>query len=193
MSSPRISVRWEIRNLKLDDINPSKVTLVIGADVPEALIQRDGQPLLIKTLFVWSIFGNNRNTAELEVQRKVALKTTLTKDDELNENFKIFWEYGSKIELTGIKVGLPQNDMECLKKLNESSILVDGKYQVPMLRSSNNIRLRSNYNMTLRRLNFLRKRLQKDTKLHQKYKEVLKGYLKNWYTRKLCFQWEQTK
>ena len=46
-----------IRNLKLDDINPSKITLVIGADVPEAFIQQDikkggnGQLLLIKTPF----------------------------------------------------------------------------------------------------------------------------------------------
>ena len=34
--------KWAyIRNLKLADVNPSKVTLVIGADVPEAFIQRD--------------------------------------------------------------------------------------------------------------------------------------------------------
>ena len=40
--------------MKLDDVNPSKVTLVNGADVPEAFIQQDikkgedGQSLLIK-------------------------------------------------------------------------------------------------------------------------------------------------
>ena len=32
--------KWAyIRNLKLDDVNPSKVTLVIGADVPAAFIR----------------------------------------------------------------------------------------------------------------------------------------------------------
>ena len=30
-----------IQNLKLDDINPSKTTVVIDADVPEAFIQWD--------------------------------------------------------------------------------------------------------------------------------------------------------
>ena len=39
--------------------------------------------------------------------------------------------------------------MECLKKLDESSILVDGKYQVPMFWSSENIRLLNYDNMTL--------------------------------------------
>ena len=35
------------------------------------------------------------------------------------------------------------------EEINESSILVDGKYQVPMFWSSENIRLLNYYNMTL--------------------------------------------
>ena len=80
--------KWTcIRNLKLDDVNPSKATLETGGD-PEAFIQRDikkggdGQHLLIKTLFAWANFGNNRN-AELDVQSKVAVNTALTKDAEM--------------------------------------------------------------------------------------------------------------
>ena len=37
------------------------------------------------------------------------------------------------MELTGSKGGLSQNDVECLKKLDQSSLLVDGKYQALML------------------------------------------------------------
>ena len=95
------------------------------------------------------------------MQSKVAVNTALTKDAELNENLNKFWEYDSKIELTGSKAGLLQNDMECLKKLDESSILVDGKYEVPMLWSPENIRLPNNYYIALRRFNFLNKRLQR--------------------------------
>ena len=119
------------------------------------------------------------------MQNKVAANTTLTKDAELNENLKKFSEHDSKIELTSSKVGLSQNDMECLKKLDESSILVDGKYQVPMLWLPENIRLPNNYNIALRRFNFLTKRLKRDTKLHQKYREAMTGYLNNGYVRKL--------
>ena len=106
------------------------MTLVIGADVSETFIHRDiniggdGQSLLITIPFGWAIFGNNRN-AELDVQGKITVNTTLTKDTELNEDLKKFWEYDSKIGLTGSKVDLPQNDMECLKKLDESSVLVN--------------------------------------------------------------------
>ena len=46
------------------------------------------------------------------MQSKVAVNTALTKDSELNENLKKFWEYDSKIELTGSKAGLSQNNME---------------------------------------------------------------------------------
>ena len=75
---------------------------------------------------IWAIFGNNRN-AELDLQSKVAVNTAWTKDAELNEDLNKFWEYDSIIELTGSKGGLSQNDMECLKKLDQSSLLVDGK------------------------------------------------------------------
>ena len=102
----------------------------------------------------------------------------MNKDAELNENLKKFWEYDFKIERIGSKVGLSQNDMECLKKLDESSILVNRKCQVPMLWSPENIRLPKNYNMALIRFNVLKKRFQKDTKLHQKYTEAMTGYLK---------------
>ena len=46
----------------------------------------DGQTLIIKAPFGWAIFENNRN-AELDVQSKVAISTTLTKDAELNKKF----------------------------------------------------------------------------------------------------------
>ena len=67
------------------------------------------------------------------------------------------------------------------EEIEESSILVDGKYKVPMLWSPENVRLPNNHNMALKRFNFLKKRLQKDTKLHQKYKEAMTGYLKKGY------------
>ena len=68
--------KWTyIWNLKLDDINLSIMTLVIGVDVSETFVQGDinkggdGQSLLIKVPFGWEIVGNNRNT-ELDVQAK---------------------------------------------------------------------------------------------------------------------------
>ena len=59
------------------------------------------------------------------------------------------------------------------------------KFKVPMLWSPENVRLPNNYNMALKRFNFLKRRLQKDTKLYQKYKEAITSYLKNEYARKL--------
>ena len=59
------------------------------------------------------------------------------------------------------------------------------KFKVPMLWSPENVRLPNNYNMALKRFNFLKRRLQKDTKLYQKYKEAVTSYLKNEYARKL--------
>ena len=117
--------------------------------------------------------------------RKVDVNTALTKSAELNENLKKFCECDSKIELTSVKVGFSQIGMDFLKKLDESSILVAEKYHVPVVWSPENIRLPNIYNLALRRFNFLKKRLQKDTKLHQKYKEAMTCHIKNGYARKL--------
>ena len=38
------------------------------------------------------------------MQSKVAVNTALVKCSELSQNIKTFWEYDSKIELTGIKL-----------------------------------------------------------------------------------------
>ena len=54
-----------------------------------------------------------------------------------------------------------------------------------MLWSPENIKLRSNYKMTLRRLHLLDRRLQKDAKRHQKYKEAMTRNIRNGYSRKL--------
>ena len=54
-----------------------------------------------------------------------------------------------------------------------------------MLWSPENIKLQSNYKMPLRRLHFLDRRLQKDAKLHQKYKEAMARDIRNGYSRKL--------
>ena len=54
-----------------------------------------------------------------------------------------------------------------------------------MLWSPENIKLQSNYKMPLRRLHFLDRRLQKDAKLHQKYKEAMARDIRNVYSRKL--------
>ena len=68
--------KWAyVRNLKHNNINPSKLTLSTGADVPEAFIQQDikksgdCKPLFIETSFGWAIFVNDRN-AELDVRAK---------------------------------------------------------------------------------------------------------------------------
>ena len=59
------------------------------------------------------------------------------------------------------------------------------EFKVPVLWSPENVRLPNNYDMALKRFNFLKKRLLKDTKLYQKYKEAMTVYLKNGYARKL--------
>ena len=82
--------------MKLSNINPSDVMVVISADVPEVFIQLDirkgkeGQPLAIQSLFGWKIFGSSKKCSPTET-KKVALNTTMLSCAlELNDNVKKF-------------------------------------------------------------------------------------------------------
>lgn len=75
---------------------------------------------------------------------------------------------------------MSQNYIEFLMKLIQSSILVDGKYQTKISSYGHHrIRFPNNYNTAFRIFNFLQKTFQRDTKLHQKYKNAMAGYIKN--------------
>lgn len=75
---------------------------------------------------------------------------------------------------------MSQNYIEFLMKLIQSSILVDGKYQTKIsCYGHHRIRFPNNYNTAFRIFNFLQKTFQRDTKLHQKYKNAMAGYIKN--------------
>ena len=60
---------YKLDGIILDAVDPDKITVLIGADAPEAHIQQDvrrgeeGQPLAIKTAFGWTLFGTSRRRA----------------------------------------------------------------------------------------------------------------------------------
>ena len=80
---------------------------------------------------------------------------------------------------------MSQEDKRCLSSLIEETKLVEGKYQVPMLWKKGNQKLLNNYEATLRRLKPLRRRLQKNRELFNKYKQTINNYIKQGYVRKL--------
>ena len=59
--------------MDLEAIDKSQIGILIGAGVPEALLidevkrGRDAQPLAVKTMFGWTLFGSSKPGHELNV------------------------------------------------------------------------------------------------------------------------------
>ena len=182
---------WQyLHGLQLVNVEPSKVTVVIGADVPEAFIQLDikrgqqGQPLAIQTPFGWAIFGSSKS--QENDTKKFAVNTTFT--SELNDAVKKLWEFDSKIEHQSNEGDLSQNDKRCIEKLEQDTKLVDNKYEVPMLWLNKDIKFPNNYHMAIRRFKLLKNRLQRNSELKEKYVKTVQGYIDKGYARKMSKQ-----
>ena len=73
---------------------------------------------------------------------------------------------------------MSQEDKQRLNSLIEETKLIEGKYQEPMLWKKGNQKLRNNYEVALRRLKPLQRRLQRIPKLFNKYKQTIDNYIK---------------
>ena len=61
--------------IDLDAIKPDQIGILVGADVPAALIPIDvrygsrDQPLLVKTIFSWTLFGGASKSSALTINK----------------------------------------------------------------------------------------------------------------------------
>ena len=78
-------------DLNFDEVSPSEVTVLIGADVPDAHLYSEvrqgdkGQPLALKTAFGWTLFGT------LKRKPKVHCSATFISKDPNHKAQECFW------------------------------------------------------------------------------------------------------
>ena len=106
-------------------------------------------------------------------------------DEELNNRVKSWWrteDFGCKYE---VEAQRSVEDEKAMHTLEESTKLVDGRYEVPLLWKKNCESLENNRAVAEHRLVLLEKRLQRDINLAEAYKESIHGDLQKDYIKKL--------
>ena len=86
-----------------------------------------------------------------------------TRDEMIHWLVKDFWETEDYLSTNSKEITMSQEDKHCLNSLIEETKLVEGKHQVPMLWKKRNKKLQNNYEATLRRLEPLQRRLQRNS------------------------------
>lgn len=140
------------------------------------------EPIAIKTLFGWAVYGSSddyENNCSLNIQE--IDPETLNWEKLIHDFFEL--------ENLGIKLDCNESLTDQEKRaemLMEKYMYHDGKrYMVPLLWETDEIFLKDNFYLTLKRLEFLEKQLEKNPALKKFYCEKLETYIKDGFLRKL--------
>ena len=167
--------RWShLKGLPLHHAPSDEVMLLIGQDYPDALIplatvpRRKGEPYAVKTRLGWTVNGPvaSRKTP-MEQQ---TFFTQGERFEQLNQKLERFW----KLESSGLYEddrAMSVQDKLVTARWEDAAVYDDGHYTLPIPFWHEEPRLSDNKKMAQTRLNSLRKELEKDAKLREKYTE----------------------
>ena len=186
--------QWpHLNDLKFPEVERQKISVLIGTNIPEAFIPLEVkkgipcEPLAIKSCLGWSVLGNCNvsNTNGSGPRLRAQLNHVVQDEVSLDKQLEHFWKtesYGlEKLESKPMTV-----EDQYAQRIIESTISkVDGHYQMGLLWKEQNPRLPCNRVVAEARLSHLKKRLQRDPELHNKYRAVIEDYIAKGYARKM--------
>ena len=178
--------QWpHLRDLELPDVSDLKIMMLIGQDVPEALMCLElrhgpkGGPYAVRTPFGWTVNGPMK--AAFTEENNVTHSYFINMDLNLEEQVEKFWRLESNESIAGDNVGLSVVDQEVLSVWNKTTRFCDGHYETVIPFKQNPPCLPDNREMAEQRLHSLRRRLERDPQLMVKYKAEMEDLLAKGY------------
>ncbi|XP_064631645.1 uncharacterized protein LOC135489940 [Lineus longissimus] len=180
MTHEEIDKHPHLKDIEFPVVEPGKVQLLIGQDVPEALIPLEvkrgegGAPYAVRTALGWTL--NGPTTANQSSHATAHFINSV--DLGLQKQVEQFWKLEN---IGGDDQGMSVNDQKVISLWDKEMKHENGQYVLPIPFKCEPPSLPNNLIMATRRLELLGRRLQKDTVLHQKYTTeitqlVNKGY-----------------
>ena len=158
-------IDWTERNewkhlagIPLPDINGRPVELLLGANVLEALLQKEsrvgppGQPAAIRTHFGWCLTGNLKQMLPAGARKVFHVRAEHTAEDTMTEVMESWWSteaFGTSLDL---KVSCSVDGRQTEQLLEEMTRWRGDRYKTGLLWRSDAVNLPYDYGMVLRRL-----------------------------------------
>ena len=178
--------RWvHLCDLELPDVSDLKIMMLIGQDVPEAMMCLEirqgpqGGPYAVRTPFGWTV--NGPLNAECTDENNIIHSHFINTDLKLEEQLEKFWRLDSSENIAADNVGLSVEDREVLSTWSKTTYFSEGHYEAVIPFKQHPPCLPDNREMAEQRLHSLRRRLERDAQLMVKYKAgmedlLVKGY-----------------
>ncbi|XP_071476616.1 uncharacterized protein [Diadema antillarum] len=178
-----------LNDIALPSMDQGEVELLVGADTPEAfwnLEQRVGnpkEPYAVRTPLGWTLMGPV--SGKRQSTTSFHANFTRLEDDSLEQQLKQFWRVDFGGYLNQDNVGDSVEDLRALKVMKESAVMVDGHYQVALPWRSFPPVLPNNRRLAEARLGYLKKRLERNEALRDKYVETVSDYIAKGYAKEV--------
>ena len=148
-------------------------------------IGRAGEPLARLTPLGWTCVGCPTEAMKYKQLQTFFVRTDKTTLDDVNQTLRKFWE----VENCGVSETETQMSVEeksALQTVKESLTQEDGRYQVGIpWKSGREPDMKSNYNMAMKRLICMERKLQKQPTTAENYQSIINDYLDKGYVRKI--------
>ena len=168
------------------------IGLLIGQDVPEALIPLDvirgkrGEPYAVRSALGWTVNGplgvnTTQNHGRSVSSNFVSAKTA---DQSLNEQLEAFW----KIESNGVygeETAMSVKDQEVIKLWDDTTEFKDGHYHLKIPFKDTIPRLPDSLPMAISRLESLRRKLNKNERLKTQYVQEMEELFDKGFAEKI--------
>ncbi|XP_043242111.1 uncharacterized protein LOC122391871 [Amphibalanus amphitrite] len=190
---------WKLKHLqglKIPDLSGGEVQLLLGANVLEAVLQREarvgepGEPVAIRTAFGWSLTGSLASVVP-EHHREVMFvgrSPAEQSEEDLSTMLQNWWateSFGTKHTDEPV---LTPDDEKALRILEKTTRHLGERYEVGLLWQDEEVSLPNNYTMACSRLRSLERSLMKSPEKAAAYSEVLESYIAQGYAKKLTPQ-----
>ena len=172
--------KWpHLKDLTLREIDRRRVTILIGSDRPDIIEKeldrregRKGEPFAVKTPFGWTVYGPIAESAESQVN----VSLTSTEHEKLNLQLERMYndEFGNTTD--DADEGMSVEDHRAKDIMDKSAILINGHYQLRLPFRQDRPILPDSRPAAEKRLEWLKKRMQKDEAFKEKYAQVMEKY-----------------
>ena len=171
-------------------INTDEVGLLIGSNVPEAFWVQEqrrggrGQPYAVRSPLGWSVFGPMFNTEAKRQSHVNFCHTKQVSDNLLHDNLMKMYREDFNENHPDAK-GMSREDIRAYDILENSMIFKEGHYHLALPWRNAEVQLPNNRATAYSRLMLLKKRLQRDTELYQRYSTQMESYISQGYAERV--------
>ena len=189
--SAKHSSHWKhLEGLPIPDCTAGKVELLLGANVLEAVLQREvrvgsaGQPVAIRTAFRWALTGSVSGLVPGTTKEIMFIERS-SQGEQLEDVIRQWWtteSFGTKFSAIERRSTEDAVAQEILERTTEKC---GDRYQVGLLWRDPGVTMPKNKAMAVRRLKSLERGLLREPEKARAYQETMQRYIETGQARKV--------